>query len=77
MSGCHPGKVYQDAIHRAVFIRGDSDTTASMVAAIAEARFGLEAEMVEQTFARVPDEMHPVIQAMHPRVGQPMVKALD
>lgn len=41
-----------DAIHRAVYIGGDSDTTASMAAAIAEARFGLDATLVEHTLAR-------------------------
>jgi hypothetical protein len=52
--------------------RGDRDTTASMAAAIAEARFGLDAELVEQTLARVPNKMHPVIQALYARVGKPM-----
>ena len=68
-------KSVSDAIHRAVYIGGDSDTTASMAAAIAEARFGLDAMLVEQTLARVPHEMHHVIRALYERIGRPMVSA--
>ncbi|MBK3780024.1 ADP-ribosylglycohydrolase family protein [Paraburkholderia aspalathi] len=63
-----------DAIHRAVYIGGDSDTTASMSAAIAEARFGLDADQVEMTLARVPADMRLVVEALYARVGQPMAR---
>jgi hypothetical protein len=60
-------KPVADAVHCAVYICEDSDTTASMAAAIAEACFGLEGEMVEATLARMPAEMHPVIDALYAR----------
>lgn len=70
-------KSVADAIHRAVYIGGDSDTTASMAAAIAEARFGLDADQVEMTLSRVPVDMQLVIQALYARAGQPMVRVQD
>lgn len=62
-----------DAIRRAAYIGGDVDTTSSMAAAIAEARFGLTWDEVTFTLAKVPDEMHPIIHAVYERRGRPMV----
>lgn len=59
----------QDAIHRAVFIGGDTDTTAAMAAAIAEARFGLTPEESARTLNFVPEEMHPVIHEVYARAS--------
>lgn len=59
----------RDAIHRAVYIGGDSDTTAAMAAAIAEARFGLTQSEYTQVLAMVPDEMHPIIHGVYTRAG--------
>lgn len=64
----------RDAIHRAVYIGGDSDTTASMAAAIAEARFGLTPAESAQVLAMVPEEMHPIIHGIYAQAGVPMAR---
>ncbi|CAB5514405.1 hypothetical protein LMG26857_03464 [Achromobacter anxifer] len=61
-----------DAIRRAVYIGGDTDTTASMAAAIAEARFGLFESYARDTLARVPSEMRAIVRAVYERAGVPM-----
>lgn len=57
-----------DAIHRAVYIGGDSDTTASMAAAIAEARFGLDSDLLDQTLAYLTEDMALVVEAFLKKV---------
>lgn len=61
-----------DAIRRAVFIGGDSDTTASMAGAIAEARYGLSEDQALRTLSAIPEEMHPIIFEVYARAGAPM-----
>jgi ADP-ribosyl-[dinitrogen reductase] hydrolase len=63
-----------DAIHRAVYIGGDSDTTASMAAAIAEARFGLSQSLVDLTLERITPEMREVLARAYARAGVPMAR---
>lgn len=58
-----------DAIHRAVYIGGDSDTTASMAAAIAEARFGLSDDEVAATLTYLSEPMAAVVRAFYAQLG--------
>lgn len=60
-----------DAIHRAVFIGGDSDTTASMAAALAEARLGLPDELAVATMAKLPPDMQAVVETFVVRTNNP------
>jgi ADP-ribosyl-[dinitrogen reductase] hydrolase len=62
-----------DAIQRAVYIGGDTDTTASMAAAIAEARFGLSQVLADMTLEKLTPEMKAVL--AYARAGVPMGKA--
>lgn len=62
----------EDAIRRAVYIGGDSDTTSSMAAAIAEARFGVFDSYAQKILPLVPEEMHDIVRAVYERAGVPM-----
>lgn len=59
----------EDAIRKAIYIGGDSDTTANMAGAIAEARFGLSDALVQRTLSEIPEEMHPIIFEVYARSG--------
>lgn len=52
---------FEDAIRKAVSYGGDSDTLGAIVGSIAEARFGVPAELEQCALSYLPDEMKSVI----------------
>ena len=63
--GCVPLSLYitsiaenfEDAIRKAISYGGDTDTVGAIVGSLAEAHFGLPADMVKQAKAFLPDDM--------------------
>lgn len=62
----------EDAIRRAVYIGGDSDTTASMAAAVAEARFGICESDAQKALSLITREMRDIVTAVYERAGAAM-----
>lgn len=62
----------EDAIRRAVLIGGDTDTTASMAAAVAEARFRLSISEMTTVMQHIPEEMQNMVRAFYAHIEEPM-----
>lgn len=60
---------FEEAIRWAVAVGGDSDTIAAIVGSIAEAIWGIPAEMKTQAMDYLPEEMIRVIDNFYDRVG--------
>ncbi|MFZ5483847.1 MAG: ADP-ribosylglycohydrolase family protein [Pseudomonadota bacterium] len=63
---------FEDALRNAVSLGGDADTLAAIAGPVAEALYGIPAELGARAWAYVPMEMRPVIEALYDRVqGKP------
>lgn len=58
---------FEDAIRNAISIGGDSDTLAAIAGPVAEARFGIPAEIAERGRAFLPEEMKRVLDVLYAR----------
>lgn len=58
---CTVANSFQDAIRKAVLYGGDTDTVAAIVGSLAEARWGIPAEMQAKALEYLPDEMKPIV----------------
>ena len=58
---CSESDGFEDAIRRAVLYGGDSDTLAAIVGSLAEARWGIPAEIREKALELLPADMRSVI----------------
>ena len=59
---------FDDAVRSAVVYGGDSDTLAAIVGAIAEARFGIPAEMKTRALAYLPADMRGIVDEFYSRL---------
>lgn len=59
---------FDDAVRSAVVYGGDSDTLAAIVGAIAEARFGIPAEMKNRALAYLPADMRGIVDEFYSRL---------
>lgn len=60
---------YEDAVRNAVSVGGDADTLGAITGGIAEARFGLPAEIARQAWSRLPDDMRGVLRDLYAAAG--------
>lgn len=61
---------FEEAIRNAVYLGGDSDTLACMAGAIAEAYYGgVPAEIVTETFLRLPKDLEDVLRRFEDKYG--------
>jgi len=60
---------FEDAIRNAVSIGGDSDTVACITGSVAEARFGVPQEIVNQAMERLNDEIRIVVDKLYNRLN--------
>ncbi len=58
---CAESDSFEDAIRKAVLYGGDSDTLAAIVGSLAEARWGIPAEIRDEALSMLPNEMLNVI----------------
>ncbi len=63
------GKDFEDVIRTAVSIGGDSDTIADMAGAIAEAFYGVPAELKKECRARLPRDLRKILERAEERIG--------
>lgn len=56
---------YEDAIRNAISIGGDSDTIAAIAGGVAEALFGIDAEMAAAGWAYLPDDLGAVLEQLY------------
>lgn len=66
---CSQSCRFEDAIRRAVLYGGDSDTLAAIVGSLAEARWGIPAEIREKALSMLPAEMVDVILKFKSKFG--------
>lgn len=66
---CSNAFSFEDAIRRAVLYGGDSDTLAAIVGSLAEARWGIPADLREKALSMLPNEMRAVIVEFSKRFG--------
>ena len=52
---------FEDAIKKAVFMGGDTDTNACIVGALAEATYGISNELIKKVNSKLPDEFVKVL----------------
>jgi len=62
---------YEDAVRNAVSLGGDADTLAAIAGAIAEARFGVPADIAREAWRRLPEDMRAVVAELYTRAGVP------
>lgn len=58
---CSESDGFEEAIRRAVLYGGDSDTLAAIVGSLAEARFGVPDELINQAMSYLPEDMRDVV----------------
>lgn len=63
------GTDFEDVIRTAVSIGGDSDTIADMAGAIAEAFYGVPAELKKECRARLPRDLREILERAEERIG--------
>jgi len=63
-------KDFEDAIRNAVSIGGDSDTVAAISGGVAEAMFGIPAELARNGLGKLPDDMSRVVVVLYERIGK-------
>lgn len=56
---------FEDALHNAVSIGGDSDTIAAIAGGVAEALFGLPKHIASEGWGRLPDEFKQVLKSLY------------
>ena len=56
---------FEDALHNAVSIGGDSDTIAAIAGSVAEALFGIEEKIAVQAWEYLPEDMRRVLHALY------------
>ncbi len=56
---------YEDAVRNAVSIGGDADTLAAIAGGVAEARFGMPAEIAGEAWGFLPNDMRRVIRLLY------------
>jgi len=56
---------FEDSIRNAISIGGDSDTIACITGGIAEAFYGIPADIKEQTMARLPSDMRSIVEQFY------------
>lgn len=66
---CDESRCFEDAIRRAVLYGGDSDTLAAIVGSLAEARWGIPAEIKAKVLELLPAEMRSVIDYFSKKFG--------
>jgi len=59
---------YEDAIRNAISLGGDADTLAAISGGIAEAMFGIPANLIEEVQPFLKNDFHPVIQQFYERL---------
>ena len=59
---------YEDAIRNAISLGGDADTLAAISGGIAEAMFGIPANLIEEVQPFLKNDLHPVIQQFYERL---------
>ena len=66
MVGCAlEASSFEDAIRNAISLGGDSDTLAAIAGPVAEARFGIPADIAARGRAYLPEEMRRVLDALY------------
>ena len=68
------GEDYEDAIYKALFIGGDSDTIADMTGAIAGAYYGVPQFVVNQAMAHLPKDMFDVVMKFEEKIAEKLRK---
>jgi len=63
-------KDFEDAIRNAISIGGDSDTVAAIAGGVAEAMFGISAELAKHGLGKLPDDMSRVVVVLYERIGK-------
>lgn len=63
-------KDFENSIRNAVVYGGDSDTLAAIVGSIAEARFGVPAELRNEALKYLPDEMVSIVEKFNQEYGK-------
>lgn len=66
---CASSSGFEDAIRRAVLYGGDSDTLAAIVGSLAEARWGIPAEIRDEALELLPADMRSVIDQFYKTFG--------
>ncbi len=66
---CAQSSGFEDAIRQAVLYGGDSDTLAAIVGSLAEARWGIPAEIQQKALSMLPAEMVDVILKFKSKFG--------
>lgn len=61
---------FEDAIRNAISLGGDSDTIAAIAGSVAEARFGIDEDMVGKAWSYLPGEMRAVLRAPYAAAGE-------
>lgn len=61
---------FEDAIRNAISIGGDSDTIAAIAGSVAEARFGLNDDLLVTVWHFLPDDMRQAMQALYAMPSQ-------
>lgn len=67
---------FEDAIRNAVSLGGDADTLAAIAGPIAEARFGIPAELARQAWDAMPDDMRDAMARLYEQAGRPLTARL-
>ncbi len=60
---------FEDALHNAVSIGGDSDTIAAIAGGIAEARFGIRPDIATTGLGFLPADMREVLKRLYAEAG--------
>ncbi len=60
---------FEDAVRKAIFIGGDSDTIGAIVGGIGETFYGIPQDLQEKAMSYLPDDMRNVIQAFKNRLN--------
>jgi ADP-ribosylglycohydrolase len=63
---------FEQAIRLSISIGGDSDTVAAIAGAVAEARFGVPADIAAAARAKLPGEMVAVLERLYAQAGAPL-----
>lgn len=66
---CSKSKNFEDAIRRAVLYGGDTDTVGAIVGSLAEAHWGIPAEIKEKALSYLPNDMLEVLVKFKNRFG--------
>jgi ADP-ribosylglycohydrolase len=59
---------FEDSIRNAISIGGDSDTIACITGGIAEAFYGIPADIKDQTMSRLPADMRTIVEAFYNKI---------